>query len=69
MLDIFECYHGPVDYSVYDVSVTTETKKAGTKETDTFVKPIVRQCNVWKKKKQKKETKTDLPYLIFLNMK
>ena len=65
MLDIFECYHSPVDYSVYDVSVTTETKKAGTKETDIFVKPIVRPCNVWGKKKRK----TDLPYLIFLSMK
>ena len=61
MLDIFECYHGPVDYSVYDVSVTTETKKAGTKETDTFVKPIVRQYNVWKKKNKKKKQKPTYP--------
>lgn len=36
MLNVFECYHGHIDYSVFNFSVATEMKKARTNKTDTF---------------------------------
>ena len=36
MLNIFNYYHGHIDYSVHDVSNTTEAKKVGSNETYAF---------------------------------